>query len=42
LLWKNLGGDSLTNEGLEDVEDAIRTTEGKLKALKGLVEKKRA
>jgi hypothetical protein len=42
LLWQNLGGDSLTDEGLEDVEDAIRTTEGKLKALKGLVEKKRA
>jgi hypothetical protein len=40
-LWQHLGGDSLTAEGLEDVEDAIRTTEGKLKALKALVEKRK-
>ena len=41
LIWNNLATDGLTEPGLEEVEDAIRTTEGKLKALKALVEKRK-
>ena len=40
-LRQNLGDHVLTDEGLEDVENAIRTTEGKLKALKALVKKRK-
>lgn len=42
LIWNNLADNGLSDGGLEDVEDAIRTTEGKLKALKAVVEKKKA
>jgi VAD1 Analog of StAR-related lipid transfer domain len=41
LIWNSLAKDGVGNKGLDEVEDAIRTTEGKLKALKGIVEKKK-
>lgn len=42
LIWNKLAKDGISNGGLDDVEEAIRTTEGKLKALKAAVEKRRA
>jgi hypothetical protein len=42
LIWNNLASDGLSEGELEEVEDAIRTTEGKLKALKAVVEKRKA
>ena len=42
LIWNNLAGDGLTEQGMEEIEEAIRTTEGKLNALKAVVEKRKA
>ena len=42
LIWNNLANNGVREEGLDEVEDAIRTTEGKLKALKAAVEKRKA
>ena len=42
LIWNNLASDGISNGGLDDVEESIRTTEGKLKALKAAVEKRKA
>jgi hypothetical protein len=41
VIWDTLVDEGLEQHGLESIEDVIRTTEGKLKALKGVVEKKR-
>ena len=41
VLRQNLGDQGLTDESLEDVENAIRTTEGKLNALKALIQKRK-
>ena len=41
LIWNNLANDGMTEQGLEELEDAIRTTEGKLRALKAVVEKRK-
>ena len=41
VMWRNLMSVDGTPEGLDEVEDAIRTTEGKLVALKAAVEKRR-
>jgi hypothetical protein len=41
VIWNTLVDEGLEQHGLESIEDVIRTTEGKLKALKGVVEKKR-
>jgi hypothetical protein len=41
LIWNNLASDGLMEQDLKEVEDAIRTTEGKLKALKAMVEKRK-
>ena len=42
LIWNKLANDGVSEGGLGDVEEAIRTTEGKLKALKAAVEKRKA
>jgi hypothetical protein len=42
LIWNNLANEGVLDGGLGDVEEAIRTTEGKLKALKAAVEKRKA
>jgi len=43
LIWNNLANDGIISErGIDDVEEAIRTTEGKLNALKAAVEKSKA
>jgi hypothetical protein len=41
MIWKNLVNEGLEEQGVEDIEDVIRTTESKLNALKRVVEKKR-
>jgi len=43
LIWNNLAmvDGMVGNQGLDEVQDAIRTTEGKLSALKGIVEKRK-
>ena len=41
LIWNNLVMDRMGNRGLDEIQDAIRTTEGKLNALKGIVEKRK-
>jgi len=42
VIWNTLVSEGLVEQGLEKVEDVIRTTEGKLQALKGVVEKRKA
>jgi hypothetical protein len=42
VIWNNLVNEGMTQAGLEEVEDAIQITEGKLKALKGAVGRKRS
>jgi VAD1 Analog of StAR-related lipid transfer domain len=42
VIWNNLANEGMTQDGLEEVEDAIQITEAKLKALKGAVGRKRS
>lgn len=42
LIWNNLACEGAPESGLQELEDAIRTTEGKLNALKAVVEKRKA
>jgi hypothetical protein len=41
LIWNNVAGKAGTSDGMEDVEEAIRVTEGKLDALKVIAQRNR-
>jgi VAD1 Analog of StAR-related lipid transfer domain len=41
VIWNRLNGEELGDEGIREVEDVIRTTEGKLDALKSVLAKHR-